>query len=233
MVTAVVRVTILASFLSHLALAFRCPISLALALAFAYVHSRMSRWAGSSAGFAFKYSCFYQHSASSLSDAPRPVPMSTKLSLFSPLVPKSFLQLVFPCIWAFHLSSPSLCVSDADNKTGNSVDCSVCSSLASTSCSNASAVMNRLWFDVQLCLMSAGAILFRCSDFRVPSLSGSPGLVVYSRAFSLQSLILLLGRKCGVELRIRELVQQVGVVSHCLTSKEGLPLLPFSAHRGA
>ena len=108
MVTAVVRVTILASFLSRLALASRCPISLALALAFAYVHSRMSRWAGSSAGFAFKYSCFYQHSASSLSDAPRPVPMSTKLALFSPLVPKSFLQLVFPCIWAFHLSSPFL-----------------------------------------------------------------------------------------------------------------------------
>ena len=87
--------------------------------------------------------------------------------------------------------------------------------------------MNRLWFDVKRCLMSAGAILFRCSDFRVPSLSGSPVLVVYSRAFLLQSLILILGRKCGVELRIDELVQQVGGVSHCLTSKEGLRYFHF------
>ena len=72
--------------------------------------------------------------------------------------------------------------------------------------------------------MSAGAILFRYSDFRVPSLSGSSVLVVYSCAFSLQSLTLILGKKCGVELRIQELlVQQVGGVSHCRTSKEGLP----------
>ena len=160
--------------------------------------------------------------------------MSTKLAQFSPLVPQvlsaACLSLHlgrFICLFHFFLF-PTWAT-----KPASSVDSCVCSSQASTSCPEASAVMNRLWFDMKLCLMSAGAILFRYSDFRVPSLSGSPVLVVYSRAFLSQSLVLILGRKCGVELRIQELVQQVGGVSHCLTSKEGLPLLPFSAHRNA
>ena len=114
----------------------------------------------------------------------------TCAALLAQVVPKFFMQLVLLCIWTVLFDFAISFVSDSGNKTGNSVDSCVCSSQASTSCSNASVVVNRLWFDVKRCLMSAGAILFRYSDFSVPSLSSSPVLVVYSRAFLSQSLIL-------------------------------------------